>query len=300
MSKKPFVSIIILNFNGREFIGQCIDSVLKSNYPDFEIIVVDNGSTDGSGRYLKRRYGRNKRVRLILSDKNLFFAAGSNLGASQARGKKLVFLNSDTVVEKDWLKELVSVSLNHPQYLVQPKILSCWQKDVIDNVGGRYTLLSAGKGIGHGEKDRGQYDQNCPIDFANGTCFMIERKFFQKLAGFDPWYQHHYEDVDLNLRAKKKGGRSWYCWKSTVYHKGSLTVKRNILKEDLLFNIRKNRLRTVIKNFTGLERFGRLSILILLYFGLIAQDLLIFKKQRAFLTIKSLTTAFCEKIKKEP
>lgn len=282
------ISIVIPNYNGKKIIKECVDSVLNSNYPSFEIVVVENASTDGSYEILKKNYGNNERVKIVKSDKQLYFVGGCNLGARKSSGEKLIFLNSDTTVDKDWLTELVAFTGRREKLLIQPKILSYWQKDVIDNVGGNYSFFGFGSGRGHGEKDNGQFDKNTQTDFANGTCFMIDKKFFEELGGFDEWYKYYYEDVDLNLRAKKHGGESWYCYKSVIHHKGSLTFKGNVRSENLLFNIRKNRLRTLIKNSSGLERIVKIFGLLLVYVFLTLHDVLTLKPKRMFLTPKSV------------
>lgn len=284
----PKVSVVITNYNGEKFIKECVDSVLNSDYPHFEVVIVENASTDGSCELLEKNYGNNERVKIVKSDKQLYFTGGCNLGAKKSGGEKLVFLNSDTTVDKSWLTELVTFAEEHKKYLIQPKILSYWQKDTIDNAGGNYNFFGFGSGRGRGENDKGQFDKNTQTDFANGTCFMVDKKFFEELGGFDKWYKYYYEDVDLNLRAKKRGGESWYCYKSIIYHKGSLTFKGNVRNETLLFNIRKNRLRTVTKNFGGLERFIRVSGLLLIYTFLALQDLLTLRPKRMFLTVKSV------------
>jgi len=202
-AKLPFVSIIILNYNGKSFINDCLLSVLKSVYPNFEIIVLDNASTDGSWEYLKEKYGNNKKVRLIRSKKQLYFTGGNNFAAKKAKGEKLIFLNSDTIVDKNWLKELIAFAKNQPKSLVQPKILKADCPEIIDNAGGCYTFWGMGFGIGHGEKDQGQYNKTRQVDFVNGTCLLIDKKFFEKLGGFDESFKFFYEDVDLCLRAKK-------------------------------------------------------------------------------------------------
>lgn len=268
MSKTiPFVSVLIVNYNGKEFITECLDSVLQTDYPKFEIVLVDNGSTDKSCEYISNKYKqelKSKKIRLIKSDKNLYFTGGSNLAAKQAKGEWLIFLNNDTVVEGSWIKELVNAA-NNPKYLIQPKILFYAKKNTIDNVGGRYIFPGFGFGIGRGEKDKGQYDQTRVIDFANGTCFMIDIDFFWQLGGFDENYQFFYEDVDLNLRAKKSGGKAFCCGKSVIYHRVSQTFKKFISEEEMIFYARKNRLRTVIKNFNGFNKWTRVFIFHTLY-----------------------------------
>jgi hypothetical protein len=279
MSKLPLVSVIIVNYNGQKYLADCLDSLSKTNYPRFEIIVVDNASTDGSQKYLKAKMLNVKtnvkskslknnhqsssfKLQVIFNKENLGFAAANNQGTKIARGIKLVFLNNDTLVEKNWLKELVKFSLKNPKYLVQPKILFWPQKNIIDNVGGIYRFPGFGFGRGRGENDKGQFNQSVPVDYVNGTCFLIDKNFFHRLGNFDESYFLHYEDVDLNLRAKKAGGESWYCYKSVIYHKGSLTVKSQISKEKLLFNIRKNRLRAIVKNFNGWSKILRVCSLL--------------------------------------
>lgn len=282
------VSVIIANYNGRSFVSQCIDSVLKSGYPNFEVVVVDNASTDGSHKYLVKKYNKNKKVKIIRSDKQLYFTGGSNLGAKKAQGEKLILLNSDTVIDKNCIKELVAFTKDQPKYLAQPKILFYNQKNTIDNVGGKYNFFGFGSAIGRDTKDQGQHNKNSRVDYANGTCFMIDKKFFEKLGGFDEWFKYFYGDVDLNLRAQKAGGESWYCHRSAVYHKGSLTFKKNVTEEKLIFYIRRNRLRTIIKNFTGWGRFLRLLLLFTIYGLLLTQDLFSFKRKRMFLTLNSI------------
>lgn len=288
MSKKPFVSVIVVNYNGERFIKECVDSVLKSNYLSFEIVVVENASTDNSYELLKKNYENKEKVKIVRSNKQLYFAGGSNLGARNSKGEKFIFLNSDTVVKKDWMKGLVDFSRGHKKYLVQPKILFFKKKNTIDSVGGNYNFFGFGLARGRGEKDNGQYNQSVLVDYANGTVFMIDRKFFEKLGGFDEWYQFYYEDVDLNLRAKKLGGQSWYCDRSIVYHKGSLTIKKNIFVDDLIFHIRRNRLRTVIKNFKGPERILRVAILLLVAIFLAIQDLLRLQPKKALVFFKAV------------
>ncbi|MBM4402077.1 MAG: methyltransferase domain-containing protein [Candidatus Cloacimonetes bacterium] len=271
MFNQPSVSVIIVNYNGKNFICDCIDSVLQTDYPSFEIVVVDNGSTNGSYELLQKNYEKNEKMRIIKSQENLYFTGGSNLGAKLASGEKLIFLNSDTVVTRNWLKELIYFSLNPPKFpkppnfLVQPKILIRQLADpkspkfLVDNAGGRYLFPGFGVGIGRGKVDRGQYDKNFPVDFVNGTCFLIDKEFFEKLGGFDETYHFFYEDIDLCLRAKKQGGQCFCCGKSVIYHQRGQTIKTTLSQEEVNFYIRKNRRRTIEKNFRGFNKFLRLA-----------------------------------------
>lgn len=295
--KPPEVSVIILNYNGKKFIKECVDSVVKSFKG--EIIVVDNASTDGSFEYLKKIYGG--KIRLFRSEKQLYFTGGCNFGARKARGEELVFLNSDCVVMPRWINEMVKfaqgyyaspctrrcAASHHPcEIIVQPKILK-YDKQTIDNVGTTYNIFGFARSRGHGERDLGQYDKNEEVEICAGTCFMIDKKFFLELGGFDERYKYQYEDVDLNLRAKKMGGKSFYCYKSVIYHKGGETFKENVSEDELLFNIRKNRLMTALKNFSGWR--GR-AVTFFVLAGIVALDI----KERRRMTMKILEAVIDE------
>lgn len=297
MSKQPFVSIILLNFNGKDYTIDCVNSILKSHYPKFEVLLIDNASTDNSYAVLRKKFQKNKKVRIFRSDTQLHFTGGHNFGARKARGGKLILLNNDTIVEKNWIRELVNFSKGHTKWLVQPKILNFQNKKLIDSAGEKYRFSGFVFGRGYNQQDRGQYDRNFRIDAVAGAAFMIDKEFFLSLGGFDPWFKNHYENIDLSLRAKKSGGECWFCFKSIVYHKGSLTIKTQLAKEKLVFRIRKNRLRTLIKNFSGFELVARLTALIPFYCLMIIQDLLSFKKEKMFITLKSVVEAIRQNTK---
>jgi GT2 family glycosyltransferase len=163
-------------------------------------------------------------------------------------------------------------------------------------VGGEYRF-GVGGGRGSGEKDEGQYDKNSRIDFAASAAFMIDRAFFGELGGYDEWFKYYYEDVDLTLRAKSKGGESWYCFRARVYHKGSLTIRKQALSEDLLFCVRRNMVWIVFNNFEGKELVFRLGLIWIFLFLMTARDLLTLKFSRVMVSLRSQKAVF-EKLKK--
>lgn len=250
------VSVVIVNFNGREYIKDCINSVLKSDFKDFEIVVVENGSTDDSWQLLNREYKNNQRVRLVKSKENLFFTGGCNLGAEKAKGEWLVFLNADTVVEKNWLAELVKAAGNNRKLTLQPKI-KIYSTDKIDCVIGKYLWPGFGVAIGRNKQDN--YQGIIKGDYANGTCLMVNRKWFFHLGGFDERFRFFYEDVDLQLRAKRQGGQAIGVMSAVIYHKGSLSFKQNVSSKTVRFYYQRNRRLTVMKNFTSINRWLRLG-----------------------------------------
>jgi GT2 family glycosyltransferase len=194
-------------------------------------------------------------------------------------------------VDPNWILEMIKLAKKNSKYIIQPKILSYYNKKVIDHIGGKYNYFGYTKPIGKGETDQGQYNSNFELDHISATMFMIDRKFFLKVGGYDEWFVSHYEDIDLYLRAKKLGGKSLYAWRSKIYHKGSVTYKRFIIPESTLFHIRKNRIRVVLKNFSGIEKYIRLFLLALTYIPLIIADSIHLNKQRSFISLKSIKAA---------
>lgn len=287
MYNEPKVSVIIVNFNGKNYIEECVDSVLLSLYRNFEIILVDNGSTDGSQELLRKKYGKNRKVKIVLSKINTYYTGGFNLGAKHSKGEKLIILNNDSTIDPLWIRELVKCSSKEKNLIVQPKIFMYGKEKMLDSVGGKFNYFGFGFGIGR-EIDYGQYDRRHSLDFVVGTAFMIDRKLFQTLKGFDEWYKFHYEDLDLCLRAKKLGAKCVFCHKSIIYHKISLTFKNNIRPAFFTFNVRKNRMQTVIKNFSGIDRIIRLTGLLSFYVLLAIRDLLSFNPSLYFITLKSI------------
>lgn len=291
INKLPSISLIVLNYNGRKITEQCIESLLKTNYPYFEIIVIDNGSTDDSFAYLKSKYKQRKTVIVARTKENLYWAGGCDYGVQYTKGDFLFFLNNDVTVDKNWLNEMVDFMGNRKNLIIQPKVLNFYEKSVIDNVGGRYVYPGFGFGIARGEADRGQYDRNVPRDYIHGM-LLIHKKYYQELGGFDPWYRYHYEDVDLCLRAKRWGGEAWYCYKSIIYHMQSLTFKTKKFPYQLSYHVRKNRLRTIIKNFTGVDKWMRISVLLAINCGFIVLDLVKGSGKKKYNTLRSIRDAF--------
>lgn len=290
--KHPSVTAIILHFQEFNLTKKCVSSVLKSAYPNFDILIVDNGSKNNSFELLKKEFAKSKKIKILRNPKNIFFTGGFNFGARHALGDYIILLSNDIVVQKDWISELMNVCENNAKFLVQPRIMRYYDKDKIDNVGGSYGLLGYGKGIN--EKNI-KFDKKMisgDLDFASATTFMVNRKFFNKLGGFDPWFRSHYEDVDFSLRAKKYGAKCLVAYRSIIFHKGSETYKKHAVFSETLLDVRKNRVRTIIKNFSGIDRFVRISLCLLTFIPLIFQDIFTFDKSRIFLSFKAIYFAF--------
>lgn len=288
------VSVVVVHHFGWKTTHDCLQSLIVSLSANDEIVLVDNGSDDLDSTQVNLLMILYPNIRVIRADRNLHFTGGSNLGARHARSKILAFINSDTIVTQSWLKPLISFLTKHPTYLVQPKILLYSDKTRIDNVGGSYFFPGIGWGVGHKQKDRGQFDSIFRTGFVNGTCFLIHKSFFTQLHGFDTQLLHHYEDVDLCLRAEKTGGVCYVNGKSVIYHKISQTFMLVNAQNKIVYRVRLNMLRLAQKHFTGIHRFSRICSLLTLFGALLFIDLITGRTQRSMLSLRAIWTFFHE------
>lgn len=245
--EQPLVSIIILAYNSLGFIENCMESVLKTDYENIEVIIVDNASKDGSPQYLQGKFGREKKVTIVHSEVNVGFAEGNNIGARKANGKYLTFLNMDTTVTPHWINEVLAVmEADNSIGACQSKLLLMKHPEFFDSAGDfidKYGVMMR-RGGDLPEKDSGQYDKIEEIFSARGAAITIRRELFERIGGFDASYFLTYEDIDLCWRVRLSLYKVVFVPKSVVYHYGgfSLTQKRVFLST-------KNWLTTLIKNY---------------------------------------------------
>lgn len=248
MEKLPFVSIIIVNWNGKEFLKDCINSLKKIDYPRkrYEIIVVDNGSTDGSVEFIRKNY---KKVRIIRLRKNYGFAKGNNIGTKFARGEYIVFLNNDTKVTKNWLKNLVkAVRKNDRIAACTSKIIYFNERNLINSVGGFWSIFGLATSIGEFE-EASKFNRPFPVFYPSGCSMIIRKDVFSKVGGFDGDYFCLAEDADLGWRLLNHGYKIMYQPTSIVYHKASATYKKfRTYKTWTFYFYTRNALITIFKN----------------------------------------------------
>lgn len=214
----PFISVIIVNYNGLRFLENCLASLRKQTYlaSKYEIILVDNGSTDDSIAFIRNN---SPEVKIIESRKNLGFAAGNNLGFKHAKGDFFALLNNDTEVPENWLSALVDSMLKSKSIgLVTCKILFHANRQIINSTG--LELLSDGRGSDRGfrEKDLGQYNQIEDVFGACGASVLLRKEMLTDIGNFDERLFMYYEDLDLAWRAKLRNWRCVYTPETVVYH----------------------------------------------------------------------------------
>ena len=243
MDKVPqsLVSIIILNYNADQLLLDCVESIMKTNYDNFEIIVVDNASVDGSHIKCKEKF---KKIRLIENEKNLGYCGGNNVGIQDAKGDFIVILNPDTTVEPDWLSELVAVYNKYGEALYQPKHLSLNDKSVFMSAGNMMNIFGFGYAREKGKKDINQHNTVEQIGYASGTCLFAPSSVFKKVGLLDPFIFLYHDDLDLGWRAAQLGIKSYYVPSSVIYHAESYMLGWNSEKFFWLERNRKYCLQT--------------------------------------------------------
>lgn len=243
--KKILASVIIPNWNGDSLLKDCLESLQNQTYKDFEIILVDNGSTDRSLEYVENNFPR---VRIIALRKNFGFTKAINEGVKASDAKFTVFLNNDTLVDVDWLKNLIFSAESHPEAIsVNSKLLNFYDRETIDGVGIQINEVGQARSIGWQEKDSGQYSSEFYIFGATGGASLFRRKDFIKVGMFDENYFMYSEEVDFAFRAQFLGYKSIYCPKAVVYHKHKATAQK--LPGHIEYWQFRNMTQTIIKNF---------------------------------------------------
>lgn len=244
--KHPLVSIIIPNYNGSHYIVNCLNSVFGSFYSDFEVIFVDNASTDDSLLIVNsfKKVAKNHQLTIIPNSSNLGFAQGNNIGIAYARGEYLVFLNNDTVVEPTWLQEMVTAMvLDQEIGAAQSKLLILNDRErIFDSAGDFMDFYGTVLRRGGGEKDLGQYETRTEVFSARGACMIVRQSVLKEVGGFDPSFVLGFEDVDLCWRIRLRGYKIVYVPRSIVFHKGYGTPShlRNVRQEPLPLLMIKN------------------------------------------------------------
>lgn len=223
MIARPEISVVIVNFNGQQHLRTCLDAVFAQEGASFEVVLVDNASSDGSAEFVRANYPD---VRLVVSATNLGFAGGNNLGAREARGSLLTFLNNDTRAEAGWLLALRHGLAWAPDIaLVTSRIVYMHDPTLIDSAGDGVTRAGGAFKRGHGTP-ASQHLRRREVFGACGAAFLIPRHVFEEVGGFDEDFFLSHEDVDLSYRVRLRGYRCVYMPEAIVRHVGSASLGR--------------------------------------------------------------------------
>lgn len=220
----PLASVVVLNWNGKAIIEPCLKALLKQSYSNLELIIVDNGSTDGSADFLKQKYPQFK---LIVNEKNLFFSGGVNVGIKAAKGKYTALLNNDAEPNPNWISDIMSVmEADENIGITAPKSLKTATrngKHLIDTAGDFMSKWGIFSPRGRDEIDNGQYDKAEEVFSACAGMAVYRSELFNKIGYFDEWFKAYYEDSDIGFRARLAGYKVWYQPSAVVYHQVGAT-----------------------------------------------------------------------------
>jgi GT2 family glycosyltransferase len=254
----PKVAVVILNWNGKNYLEKFLPSVLASTYPNLEIVLGDNASTDMSVVFVQQNYPS---IRVICTEKNLGFAGGYNTVLRQIEADYYVLLNSDVEVTEQWIEPVIALMETDAAIVAaQPKILSYRDKTEFEYAGAAGGFLDRfgyafcrGRLFDALEKDCGQYNEPTEIFWASGAAFFIRKTVWDRSGGLDADFFAHMEEIDLCWRLKNQGYKIMYCPDSTIYHVGGGTLSvESSFKTYLNF---RNNLVMLQKNLSAWKAF---------------------------------------------
>lgn len=229
MSYTPKVAVVILNWNGVKHLRQYLPSVLSSSYPNLEIVLGDNASTDDSVAFIKAEYPS---ITIIENDTNYGFTGGYNRVLAKVDADYFILLNSDVEVSPDWITPVINL-MESDQLIAAaaPKIRAFNQRGYFEHAGAAGGFIDnygypfcQGRMFYEIEEDKGQYQQSKEVFWATGAAMFVKKQYWLEAGGFDERFFAHMEEIDLCWRLKNMGYKVMYCAESEVFHLGGGTL----------------------------------------------------------------------------
>ena len=257
----PKVTVVIINWNGKAYLDRCLASVANQTYDNYNVILVDNGSTDGSAQFVKTNYPR---VEVIALNRNYEFAGANNIGIKKALSDGAEFialLNNDTKADKEWLLELAkAIEQDDRIGICASKMLRMDDPRIIDSAGHVFKD-DIPHDRGHGEVDNGQYDGQLGVLGGCAGASLYRKEMFEEIGLFDESYGIYYEDAELSWRSNRRGWKARFVPKSIVYHvRGGSTSGNKGLREELRRRGALNAVR-MVKRYATLKQRIRISLI---------------------------------------
>jgi len=219
------VNVFVLNWNGKKIILDCLHSLDKVTYSNVNIVLIDNGSTDGSVNLIKKEFPN---IEIIQLKENLGYAGGNNYGFKNVKiqSEYSIFINNDTLVSTNFINPLIEPLKNDTSIIqTAPKIFYADDPNLLWFAGGYINLFFGWiRHRGIRKIDKGQYNNSTLIDYATGCCICMRTKDFELFKMFDESFSMYGEDVDLSIRVRKAGGKIMYIPESSIWHKVSASI----------------------------------------------------------------------------
>ncbi len=240
------VSIIVVNWNGRPYLGECLQSLKEQTFSDFELLLVDNGSSDGSIEDVQARFPGFAGI--IKNKSNLGFGIANNQGIKIARGKYIALLNNDAQADRHWLEELVRAAEENPRAgMLASKIYLAGDGKVIDNIGHLIYRDGLNRGRGRLEVDRGQFDRQEEVFFPSGCAALYRREMLDEIGLFDEDFFAYGDDTDIGFKGRLAGWKCLYVPTAVVYH--AYSQSSSAYSPLKAFYVERNRLWIAVKYF---------------------------------------------------
>lgn len=227
MTDSPLVLVLILTFNGKDLLEECLSSYSENDYANFEIVLIDNGSSDGTEEYVKKAYPG---VRILRSETNLFYSGGFNLGLNYAfdsqQADYALITNNDVKADRHLISALVEAAEeDKSRGFIIGKVYYYDQTDTFQTVGKKADpIMWNGGHIGKGEKDTGQFDTPSEREWCDDIYWLVSRRLYTVTGGYDTEFAFQAEDFDWEVRAKKAGFSIYYTPQAKLWHKESVTL----------------------------------------------------------------------------
>jgi len=262
MSKFPLVSLIVLNWNGKELLRRCLRSIESIDYPNVEVIVVDNASTDSSVDMVREEFPSAK---IIVNALNLGFAGGNNEGIRIARGEIVALINNDVILDRNWVTFIAQAIMNNPKIgIVGGKIFYAGSNNLIYSAGGKVSYLRGTVAlVGMGRQDSSEFSKSRLVDHVAGCAMAFRRDLVKKVGLLDPEYFLYVEETDFCFRARRANYKISYVPEAIAWHLAGGTTRcrpsryrfKVTYTQYLVF---RNRVRFILKNFDHLWIFTAL------------------------------------------
>jgi GT2 family glycosyltransferase len=238
------ISAIVLNWNGKRFLKECFASLLNQTFNDCELIMVDNGSTDGSLEFMRDNFPQ---VKLLALGENIGFCRAMNAGMKLAKGDLIALFNNDVVVDENWMAHMHSALKDDPHTgICASKVLFYKERNIINSAGDIFNTSGEAHNRGFGQENDGRYDEQEFVFSATAAACIYRRTMLDEVGLFDEDFFNTYEDMDLGFRAHLKGWSCLYVPGAIVYHHWLGTIGYFSLMN--IFYMSKNNLNILVKN----------------------------------------------------